>query len=263
MSHFSVWVFTESGTETEIDDLLLPYDEGIEVEPYIDRRREAIVPEYRTRWNEYLARAEQDLLKAAPEDRPSVLGRISKIRTALARSDEEIYRAETDGEELDAEGNILSTYNPDSKWDWYTIGGRFENTIRTRDGRMVTSCPVSDIAPDADPDKLAQARRRYGIITGEIPPASEEERCLVDDPTARLELWSCQDADDYAHRVCANGAYAVVLPNGVWQEPGKMGWWGVSCAAEDARREWNRSFADQFIRNMPSNRIVTVVDCHI
>ena len=24
MSHFSVWVFTESGTETEIDDLLSP-----------------------------------------------------------------------------------------------------------------------------------------------------------------------------------------------------------------------------------------------
>lgn len=93
MSHFSVWVFTESGTETEIDDLLSPYYEGVEVEPYIDRRREDIVPEYRTRWNEYLARAEQDLLKAAPEDRPSVLGRISKIRTALARSDEEIYRA--------------------------------------------------------------------------------------------------------------------------------------------------------------------------
>ena len=85
MSHFPVWVFTESGTETEIDDLLSPYYEGVEVEPYIDRRREDIVPEYRTRWNEYLARAEQDLLKAVPEDRPSVQGRISKIRTALVR----------------------------------------------------------------------------------------------------------------------------------------------------------------------------------
>lgn len=263
MSHFPVWVFTESGTETEIDDLLSPYYEGVEVEPYIDRRREDIVPEYRTRWNEYLARAEQDLLKAVPEDRPSVLGRISKIRTALARSDEEIYRAETDGEELDAEGNILSTYNPDSKWDWYTIGGRFENTIRTRDGRMVTSCPVSDIAPDADPDKLAQARRRYGIITGEIPPVSEKEKRLAEDRIARFEMCFYQDADDFAYQACANGAYAVVLPNGVWQEPGKMGWWGVSSASKDARREWNHSFADQFIRNMPSNRIVTVVDCHI
>ncbi len=128
---------------------------------------------------------------------------------------------------------------------------------------MVTSCPVSDIAPDADPDKLAQARRRYGIITGEIPPVSEKEKRLAEDRIARFEMCFYQDADDFAYQACANGAYAVVLPNGGWQEPGKMGWWGVSSASKDARREWNHSFADQFIRNMPSNRIVTVVDCHI
>ena len=91
----------------------------------------------------------------------------------------------------------------------------------------------------------------------------KKEKRLAEDRIARFEMCFYQDADDFAYQACANGAYAVVLPNGGWQEPGKMGWWGVSSASKDARREWNHSFADQFIRNMPSNRIVTVVDCHI
>lgn len=27
---------------------------------------------------------------------------------------------------IDEDGNILSTYNPDSQWDWYSIGGRWD-----------------------------------------------------------------------------------------------------------------------------------------
>jgi len=32
-------------------------------------------------------------------------------------------------DELDSEGNELSTYNPDSKWDWFRVGGRWSNEI--------------------------------------------------------------------------------------------------------------------------------------
>ena len=29
-----------------------------------------------------------------------------------------------------------STYNPDSKWDWYSVGGRWANSIKTKDGEF-------------------------------------------------------------------------------------------------------------------------------
>ena len=35
---------------------------------------------------------------------------------------------------IDEEGNLLSTYNPKSKWDWYEIGGRFSDMIKLKNG---------------------------------------------------------------------------------------------------------------------------------
>lgn len=30
-------------------------------------------------------------------------------------------------------GNELSTYNPNSKWDWYSVGGRWRNSLLTKE----------------------------------------------------------------------------------------------------------------------------------
>ena len=48
-------------------------------------------------------------------------------------SDEDFYHHEIvpylkDGV-VDKDGNIISTYNPDSKWDWYEIGGRWSGML--------------------------------------------------------------------------------------------------------------------------------------
>lgn len=45
------------------------------------------------------------------------------------------------GYDMDDEGNFYSTYNPDSRWDWYSIGGRWDGFLvlkeKTDDGEII------------------------------------------------------------------------------------------------------------------------------
>lgn len=38
-----------------------------------------------------------------------------------------------------------STYNPDSKWDWYTEGGRWDGCLKNKDGEHVNECLLSQL----------------------------------------------------------------------------------------------------------------------
>ena len=42
------------------------------------------------------------------------------------------------------DGSILSTYNPKSKWDWYLIGGRWNNSISGNEAKM-SEIPIEKI----------------------------------------------------------------------------------------------------------------------
>lgn len=42
-------------------------------------------------------------------------------------------------------GDLLSTYNPNSKWDWYSVGGRWNKYIKTLDGEQVNEAYVNEV----------------------------------------------------------------------------------------------------------------------
>jgi hypothetical protein len=53
----------------------------------------------------------------------------------------------------------------------------------------------------------------------------------------------------------------AVLYNGEWYESGKMGWWGVVHDEKD-EDTWNTQF-HKLLNSLPSETLVTLVDCHI
>lgn len=46
-----------------------------------------------------------------------------------------------------------SCYNPDSKWDWYSIDNRWSNAIRTKDGGFTNECLLKEIDWEKHDDK--------------------------------------------------------------------------------------------------------------
>ena len=91
-----------------------------------------------------------------------------------------------------------STYNPDSKWDWYVSNSnsRWDGFLLTKHGERVNSCRFSEL----DLDTL-----------------NEENTCSV------------HLADDYL-------PFCVVI-DGEWYEKAEMGWWGITIG-DKPKEEW-------------------------
>ena len=128
--HFTVLVLQAPEDPRNIEDLLAPYSEELEVPEY---REEDFDPE-------------GDYLTALTwlKERPTSASRYPHVPEDL---DDKmaVLRWYTGGGGLrEEDGEIVrySTYNPNSKWDWWVVGGRWSNSLLTKDGELVNETTV-------------------------------------------------------------------------------------------------------------------------
>lgn len=130
MSHYTVIVALPPGTGREqvqeaLAARLAPFDENKEVEPY---------REYIENWSEQYGRALKWFGDGEhPEDKPAGLDELDVAAVLSAYNDAEVH------EESPEDSSVvlyyrLSTYNPLSKWDWYSIGGRWTGYFPVKTG---------------------------------------------------------------------------------------------------------------------------------
>lgn len=101
MSHFKGLVFGNL-------DNLERYSEYREVEPYVEYTKE-----------EGINKVKKDLqwvMENDPDRKEWALRNLTDLET---------YFHHYFSDRLDENDNVISTYNPESKWDWYCEGGRF------------------------------------------------------------------------------------------------------------------------------------------
>lgn len=134
MSHYTVAVITKDGNyERELER----FDEGIEVEPYIRNTKQDCIESQRN-WNlkQRKRKLEEENKNALPD-----LGKQTSTAVVTTESDEELYKQYVEewggGRTFDEAGNELSTYNPDSKWDWWTLGGRWSGLLKLKNPTVV------------------------------------------------------------------------------------------------------------------------------
>lgn len=127
MSHYSVAVITYTDSISEVEELLEPFDENIEVEPYIDQTKEELIADARKRKQRWIE--EFRTYNAAELMDVLVNSDFKYARSLLScETDEEFFDHVKDlyfEDDFDEEGNLLSSYNPKAAWDWYSIGGRW------------------------------------------------------------------------------------------------------------------------------------------
>lgn len=128
MSHFVGLCFGDYW-ESNLD----AYDEGLEVEEYIvytkDEAIDIVKQNHAKAYEsaiEYLRKS--DITESSKEYYQSIIDK------GLFISYEDAWKKVLDwGYKLDDEENLLSTYNPDSKWDWYSIGGRWHAYLHLKE----------------------------------------------------------------------------------------------------------------------------------
>ena len=237
MSHFAVAVFHEE--DQDIDDLLAPYSENLEVEPYIAYTKEQAIRHCKEHWrDEYTA----------------------------GKSDEELWKALAMeyNNNTDKEGNIYSTYNPDSKWDWYQVGGRWSGHLKLKPSceyECADEAYVHEVDFSDDLEEYLYALRFWDVVVDGKPQKDGEEIFSFYGPKYYLDYYG--DRETYARRVSQWIVRAVVTPDGVWHEKGEMGWFGCSSESPEEAGDWDDHFKERFIDTADPDWVITIVDCHI
>ena len=294
MSHFKVLVIGEN-----VEEQLAPYDENLEVEPYIDPN-----------WNFDVEIADAREWYSENPDSAVDLEDVDSI----------LYHY-TDGADIRAENGKrvrYTTYNPDSKWDYWTVGGRYNATFRIKpdadpedyapstyhwsenygtpsDHDHASDCAIKRAIDFSAMVKVARQRaeadwEKYLEATEGLPAHTltwaefspqfnsvAEARAAYNtpwlaavrglgwfyDPVETLFLKADDPKAAYvanAEVLAVSGFYAVVQ-DGQWEARGDMGWFGFSDGKVDGTA-WRLCVADR-IHSLSEDTRLTVVDCHI
>jgi hypothetical protein len=289
VSHFSVLVVAQSPDEEELTSLLQPYHEfectGIDDQYVqdIDLTEEVLAQfaDFDRNDDEFISRVESYYGFPVKGD---------------SSEEDEAYGYIT----LDEDGKLKSVVrrtNPNRKWDWWQVGGRWSGLLLTRLGEkvdqaqkinidfdlmvaksisrqaqkyeMVQECLATQVEPFMTweetrklyPDDINKAQEVYDQQPAMIArSAKSKERGCLDLFFNGFEETSKQtmsDCIDQAKRE-ALLTFAYLDTNG-WQQRGQMGWFSVF---SDENDDWS-CHLKKLIEEIPDDHYLTIVDCHI
>jgi hypothetical protein len=202
--------------------------------------------------------------------------------------------------ELDAAGEakrLIDRTNPNKKWDWWQVGGRWSNRLLLKGGEKADSARKADIDFDGMRDaaaakagerwdKAAAAKIAAGysadsrwdswthfrdvVHAGNIgaardayhaQPVKQAVEKGLDNPWDGVDEYLVP-RDDYVQSARDGAAvfYALVKES-QWIARGTMGWFGMSRDEIDDG-EWDRK-VNEMLNGLPDDTRITIVDCHI
>jgi hypothetical protein len=189
--------------------------------------------------------------------------------------------------QADGSLKVIDRTNPNKKWDWWTVGGRWSGKFLDAQGNTcdVIRKDAIDIAAMQDAAEK-RVREEHADLLAKCPgltfswmPWSEVREAHKDDIELAREVYHAQpeikmmqaarvwECDEYLPsleqrvaearaRVC--GTFAI-LKDGEWIEKGRMGWW--ACVS-DEKENWDEIRTKVWDSIRP-DQWVTMVDCHI
>jgi len=142
--------------------------------------------------------------------------------------------------------------NPNKKWDWWQIGGRYSGLLKLRDsGNVVNSAKIKDI----DFEGMIQDQiKRYEDYWKEAEGKDDAARYIL------YGIKKDETKEDYLKKAQTFTTFAVILPDGKWYGNGEMGWW--ACVSNE-EAEWDEKYKERFLDTANPEWILTIVDCHI
>ena len=261
MSHYSLGVIltkeqiNEFGNVTDenavfaaVSKAMNPFDESLTVEPHLVKTIDELSEER----NEILSYEGNNEFKLKLKKEYQ--------NTSLQHFCEDFYEYEY------REDGAYSTYNENSKWDWYVVGGRFANQLPMKNiirpygkadqyvsevkGNM---CKIKDIQikKELTEEEIEEYKKFYfNEIEGK--GFYKPEYILSKYPTF----------EDYLEQQSQFSTYALLTSDGIWHEPGRMGWFGCSTATSEDEIKYENEYKEKVLAEDPESYFV-MVDCHI
>ncbi|WEK60537.1 MAG: hypothetical protein P0Y60_14650 [Candidatus Microbacterium colombiense] len=246
---FSLEAIIETEPSAELGEFLsralARFDENREVERWtakadiIAEGRRSIDSYRDSYYDEALSLGEAGYRAARPHAREAHFQHVFvEFPKRLEWSDEEVYAHEI--EEWDTireDGARFDTDNPDARWDWWTIGGRWEENFRTHQGETIATALTALRAALSDIES-GQSRR----------PEPVDGR-PIEDPDRRLEWWFPR---------------GLVIESGdtfEWIAQGSEGWFGMT-TDDMTEADWIRALIAA-AESLDENTRLVYIDFHI
>ncbi len=149
--------------------------------------------------------------------------------------------------------------NPNRKWDYWLVGGRYAMRLKVKPGAQGHREPAKFVdqarAGDIDWEGM-RAKRLANRAQWWDEAASRPEG--VHSMVYGIELEMTRE--QYIAKGEEFSVFAVVK-DGRWYERGKMGWWGV-VSNEKNKEVWGAEMK-KLLDGLPPESLLTIVDCHI
>lgn len=254
MSHFTVGVITRD--PYNVDYLLRPYDEN-GTDYYIKE----------------LYMSKEDYINSYKNEHPD---------TTL--TDEQIYATANDMYTGVEEDGIYDYYNPDAKWDWYEIGGRWPNSLKvkkdaqfnmgghygkmgTPEGkgryRWVDAAPLCEIEWDLmntiSPEQKKKASEFWDKYVLNQDPNYDAKFAYK----REYYLDRYKTKEEYIKRTNIFTTHDLLVEDREWITVGDMGWFGCDGSTYDSETDYIKQFYDIVKAPEYQNYWFVVVDCHI
>jgi len=204
---------------------------------------------------------------------------------------------------LNESGEVTGVFrrtNPNSKWDWWQVGGRWHGKLLTKEGMRVDQALAGDIdwtgmIASTSKDAGAAFDKIHSVLAGrEVASWAQTllrrdagefdiggARAFYDGQEAvkdlirhgAIDIWdgantlskvlAAADRDSYVKLEGeTNATTFAMLHDGKWYERGSMGWFGMSSDTPESTADYTTQFW-AIARALPPDTQVTVVDCHI
>ena len=188
------------------------------------------------------------------------------IKELLAPYDENLAVEE----EQDENGEKYS-YNPNAKWDWYEVGGRWMGMLIPKKDFDGGEHGVAGVFGNGDYYECGCDAIPVEEIDFEEMEKRERQELVPFNECYERKVYKKEyfdsiypDEETYIKMKTKFSTYAAVTPDGEWHAAGEMGWFGVSSETSNERHEFVDNYWKEFIEPALKNGWkLTIVDCHI
>jgi hypothetical protein len=272
--------------EAQVQVALAPFNENTEVDPYDEKcycvgsaaRRASCEGEFSGEALEKLRREFHQIHKDDKDNDESAhldhqwqkfTAEFFAGREAIERAHPMFEKPDSACDECSGTGTHQSQYNPKSKWDWWSIGGRWTGDFSgyeiEKDKRNYKRCGycIAGTRLDMDTPVVWES----GADPADHPVIGKG--CNVCRGTGFELKWTSEFrspdgdvaiVDCLIDRAEVYVPFAVLTPDGEWAERGEMGWWAIVTNEKD-RDEWKESVAA--IYEKYRGHVAVLCDLHI
>ena len=168
--------------------------------------------------------------------------------------------------------------NPNGKYDYYEIGGRYQYFLKSENGKLsestkfrptnyregyCDSAKIKDVDFRFDMEKYKQCERIWEVIVDGAKATQKEKDDFIHMWRSQVLLDRYETKENFAITKSTFNTYGVITPDGKWHSRGEMGMFGVSCNEEESEIDWVKNYYNRFIAKENKNYYITIIDFHI